>query len=496
MLRKNLVNNLNTLLVVSVFLPILTACHSKSDAKQTTQAEAAVSEAAKPPVGDRFFPNENGVVESYSTMGAIDHNNPYFIAHVGSNGRSCSTCHVQGEGWTSTPKGIQARFEATQGTDPIFRVNDGSTSPKAPVGTLEEKRVAYNLLLTKGLIRVGLPMPADAEFTLEKVDDPYGFASEKELSMYRRILPSTNLKLNVSFQSDLRETLRDPKSKICTPNTTDCFASVEDNLKHQANSATTGHAEVAAGLTPAEQAAIVAFESTLFTAQVYDNKAKYLNSDGAKGGAVELSKVDFHYGINSPPTDFLTGAEFDMDIFKLYKAWAGPSPEKSNEANDIPTVHARESIARGEELFNRRPIVLTNTRGINDDFDTPVFETTCGGCHNGPSAGTRTDGIPVDIGTSDASERTPDLPLYTFKHKKTGELRVTTDPGRALITGKWSDMSRLKVTNLRGLSARPPYFHNGSAKTIKDTVLFYNKRFDMKLKDQEIEDMTAFLSAL
>lgn len=468
----------------------LVAHSNNSEPNQSMQAKNAIE--TKISNSDRFFPNENGIMESYSTFGPIDTNNPFFISREGSNGRSCNTCHVQEEGWSASPKGIQKRFESTQGNDPIFRVNDGSTSPHAPVATLEQKRKAYQLLLNKGLIRVGLPMPENAEFTLEKVDDPYGFASAKELSMFRRILPSTNLKLNVSFQSDLRETFRDPNSKICTPGTNDCFASVETNLMHQANSATTEHAQATAGLTPAEQAAIVAFETSLFTAQIYDNKAKYLNSDGAKGGAKELSTTKFHYGINSPPNDFLTGAEFDIDVFKLFRAWA----QSDKNMKDIATTKARESIARGEELFNRRNIVLTNTRGINDDFNSPIFETTCAGCHNGPSAGTRTDGIPVDIGTSDESERTPDLPLYTFKHKETGEIRVTSDPGRALITGLWSDMNRLKVTNLRGLSSRPPYFHNGSAATIKDTVLFYNKRFDMKMTDQEIEDMTAFLSAL
>lgn len=50
--------------------------------------------------------------------------------------------------------GVQARFEATEGTDPIFRTNDGSNSPLAAVATVEERRAAYSMLLTKGLIRV------------------------------------------------------------------------------------------------------------------------------------------------------------------------------------------------------------------------------------------------------------------------------------------------------------------------------------------------------
>ena len=42
-------------------------------------------------------------------------------------------------------------------------------------------------------LRVGIGIPAGAEFTLVDVDDPYGYASASELSLFRRPLPSTNL---------------------------------------------------------------------------------------------------------------------------------------------------------------------------------------------------------------------------------------------------------------------------------------------------------------
>jgi hypothetical protein len=49
------------------------------------------------------------------------------------------------------------------------------------------------MLLTKGLIRVGIGVPSNAEFELIEVDDPYGYASAIELSLFRRPLPTTNL---------------------------------------------------------------------------------------------------------------------------------------------------------------------------------------------------------------------------------------------------------------------------------------------------------------
>jgi cytochrome c peroxidase len=95
-----------------------------------------------------------------------------------------------------------------------------------------------------------------------------------------------------------------------------------------------------------------------------------------------------------------------------------------------------------------------------------------------------------------AAVRTPDLPLYTFRNRTTGELFQTTDPGRALITGKWKDMALFKGPILRGLAARAPYFHNGFAATLLEVVEFYNVRFNIGLSAQEQADLVAFLKAL
>ena len=71
-----------------------------------------------------------------------------------------------------------------------------------------------------------------------------------------------------------------------------------------------------------------------------------------------------------------------------------------------------------------------------------------------------------------------------------------TDPGRALITGMCADIGKVKGPILRGLAARAPYFHNGSATTLADVVEFYDQRFDLDLTEQQKADLVAFLSAL
>jgi cytochrome c peroxidase len=104
--------------------------------------------------------------------------------------------------------------------------------------------------------------------------------------------------------------------------------------------------------------------------------------------------------------------------------------------------------------------------------------------------------MPLNIGIADASRRTPDMPLYTLRNKTTGAVLKTTDPGRALITGKWVDIGKFKGPTLRALAARPPFFHDGSAATLVDVVDFYNTRFSLNLTQQEKEDLAAFLRCL
>lgn len=62
------------------------------------------------------------------------------------------------------------------------------------------------MLLSKGLIRVGIGIPSIAEFDLLAVQDPYGFASAAQLSLFRRPLPATNLGFLSTVMFDGRET--------------------------------------------------------------------------------------------------------------------------------------------------------------------------------------------------------------------------------------------------------------------------------------------------
>ncbi|MEM1307224.1 MAG: cytochrome c peroxidase [Pseudomonadota bacterium] len=49
----------------------------------------------------------------------------------------------------------------------------------------------------------------------------------------------------------------------------------------------------------------------------------------------------------------------------------------------------------------------------------------------------------------------------------------TTDPGRAMVTGRASDRYRFKTPTLRAIARTAPYFHNGSAATLEAVVDHY-----------------------
>ena len=57
-------------------------------------------------------------------------------------------------------------------------------------------------------------------------------------------------------------------------------------------------------------------------------------------------------------------------------------------------------------------------------------------------------------------------------------------------------MGRFKVPSLRGLAARAPYFHGGSARTLSDVVAFYKASLGFVFTDDETADLQAFLGAL
>jgi cytochrome c peroxidase len=463
-----------------ILLALLAAgCGADPAPVQPSEVSAAVaSDLRTSPASVVTVENQTGSARTINVSGGpvIDPSNPFFQP-LGSNGRSCATCHDARDNMTVTPARLRARFTATGGTDPIFRLVDGASSPNADVSTVRARRAAYGMLLSKGLIRVGLGIPADAEFELVDVRDPYGYASAAELSLFRRPLPSTNLRFLSTVMWDGRETFKDPTQPTG-------FAPLAADLADQSNAATLTHAQGTTPLTDAQRQAIVGFELQLFTAQLEDDRAGDLTGGGATGGPVALSTRPFTFGMNDP----LDGGPFDPVAMTDFAAWSSSSRA------------ARASVARGEALFDTLPISITGVSGLNDDLGVAAIQGTCTTCHDTPHAGSHSVPAPLRIGTDDPAPLggldASGLPVYTLRNKATGQLAATTDPGRALVTGKWKDVGRFKGPVLRGLAGRAPYFHNGSAPDLATVVSFYDQRFGLGLTAQQKADLVAFLQVL
>jgi cytochrome c peroxidase len=423
--------------------------------------------------------DSTGSLSTFDKNGGIDVANPFF-QNLGTNGRTCNTCHVSSQAWSVTPEGIQARFKSSDGMDPIFRPVDGANCPSADVSTKTARSSAYRLLLSKGLIRVTMSVPSNAEFTIVDIADPYHCAetTASNPAFYRRPLPSTNLGFLSTVMWDGRES--------------GVGKSLDASLSTQVIDATTGHAQ---GATPTDEQVrkIVAFEKGLFSAQSNDELAGSLAARSASGGPMSLSQQDFFIGINDPLGGNPTGKSFDPVTFTTFKAWGDLTG--GDTAN-----RARKAISRGQDLFNTLPIPITNVAGLNDALHMEVIAGTCTTCHDSPNVGNHSVPLAINIGVTDASPQGPldvsGLPVYTVVCNGTSQMYRVTDLGRATITGKCADIGKTKGPVLRALSARAPYFHNGSAATLDDVVEFYDQRFSLNMTQQQKSDLVAFLKSL
>jgi hypothetical protein len=263
---------------------------------------------------------------------------------------------------------------------------------------------------------------------------------------------------------------------------------LRQSLTNQAMDATLGHAQAINPPTRRQLAQIVAFETSLYTAQAYDETAGSLSGKGANGGPIPLSKQSFYIGINDAIGGDPTGATFNPNAFSLYNGWA-----------NVSWPRTRQSVARGQALFNTLPIAIMGVGGLNDALNQPVINGTCTTCHDSPNVGNHSYSVPLAIGTTAypalSALDVSGLPVYTVQCNDGTVLQVT-DIGRAMKSGQCADVGKVKGPILRGLAGRAPYFHNGSAATLDDVVEFYNQRFGLNLSDQQHKDLVAFLQTL
>ncbi|HEY3972858.1 MAG TPA: hypothetical protein VGM18_07625 [Candidatus Sulfotelmatobacter sp.] len=459
--------------------------------------------AAGSAIADVYLPNLfpfidlTGFSGTYSNTGSVDLSGPFFQS-LGTNGRSCGTCHEPTDAFGLSAIDAQFRYAITRGKDPLFAQVDGSTCPTGPINN--------SLVVNDGLIRIGLIVPPNTtdlsppQYTITAVQDPYGCAlttdaeGEQTVSVYRRPLPTTNLGFLSAVMFDGRESLVYPLNDEST-----FAANLNTDLTQQATDATLIHAQATQPPTAAQLSEIVGFELALNSAQLTDFGAGSLSKKGAQGGAKFLATQPYYPGINDSLGGDPDGNPFNPNVFTIYTSFQNShNPQQA-------------SIARGETIFNTQPLTITNVPGLTTGT-TPIVGT-CTTCHDTFNVGNHSFPLPLDIGTAHSLTyetdpniiaglnqlNAPTLPVFELvctQGSLAGTTYYTSDPGKALITGQCSDIGRGKGLILRGLAARAPYFHNGVAANLTQLVNFYNQRFQINLTQQQMTDLINFLQTL
>ncbi len=439
-----------------------------------------------------------GFSATNSTTGSVDLSGAFFQS-LGTNGRSCGTCHAPSDGFGLSAVDAQFRYYVSHGKDPLFAQVDGSTCPTGPVNN--------SLVVNYGLIRIGIQLPPNQfsanppQYTIAAVQDPYGCAmttnpeGQTTVSIYRRPLPTTNLGFLSAVMFDGRESLVNPLNSQQT-----FQQNLNADLTQQAIDATLTHAQGAQAPTQAQLTDIVSLESALNSAQMIDFYAGNLyGQKGSYGGPQYLPSQPYYPGINDSLGGDPQGKQFDSNVFTIYSSW-------QNSRN-----RQQASIARGEQIFNTQPLTISNVPGLVTG--SQQIMGTCTTCHDTPNVGNHSFPLPLDIGNgrSQAYETDPNIisglkqltpanmPVFQLVCNQgplAGQTFYTTDPGKALITGQCSDIGRGKGLILRGLASRAPYFHNGAAANLSQVVNFYNERFQINLTSQQMQDLVNFLQTL
>jgi len=475
----------------------------------------------------RVFPDDSGLIRSATALRSLNGHNKFFDPGLGTNGQACVTCHQPGDGFTIHVESIDDAFTASNGQDPLFRTNDTADRPDADPSAPD----AFALFLESGIIRIGKTIPATADFTVEPQETPrFGplpNANDPQapggvtLSLFRRPLVNTNVRFDSSVLWDGRANIT--------------------NMRTQVKNAAKGLL-LASSVSDADADDVATFMLKVFTDQVSDAAAGTIGAGnlaarGAKGGIVDLLALSFDSAAPcfldsqglltqsvTPPLGPLTPSTCTPVIpgnprtVTIFDAWANLPNGGSNGRNA-----GRASIARGQQIFNTAilhvpPDLVGNIPGLTGTVAHCVTCHATDNIGNNPDATffvrIGTDSVDVVSGLAaqdpqlnDLLDHVEELPEYCLRPKSDptpfstapcgtdpGDVK-TTDPGRAMVTGKIADAGKFKPPILRGLAARSPYFHAGVAHEIDLVVDFYNARFQIGLTDQEHTDLVNFLEA-
>jgi cytochrome c peroxidase len=484
-----------------------------------------------------YIDNTGTVLTASSNPTTLNATNPFFDPSIGTNGQACVTCHEPQTGITITPPKIQEAFDGTGGTDPLFRPNNTANNPHIPRS--QHTASDYSLFLKLGTARTAKTLPASRDFEVAAADaatdakfaapemfplmmDPQ-HPGTPTLSEFRRPL----VNVNVNFESSV---LWDGRENIATLATSQVPKAIQTML-------------LGPGADPTVNQAISDFMTGVYVGQKSDNAAGQLDDAGATGGVQNLLALsqspsrpcvfdddngpiattsgDITPFVEAVAATTCTPVVGGGPNFNLFQAWETLSPNNSLNA-------ARLSIARGEVIFNTSKGGCTACHSVNNLGNNPSANFMI---REGHDSITRLQAIQTaaansgDANAADEAQRIQDmidraslLPFYCMRSTAAGAPPLTgagavpcgsftgaagipgddvnSDPARAMVTGRFSDVGKQKPPILRNLSVRAPFFHNGDAVDLQHLVTFYKFFRHLTLTPTDEQDLINFLNAL
>ena len=205
-------------------------------------------------------------------------------------------------------------------------------------------------------------------------------------------------------------------------------------------------------------------------AQFWDGRAKDLAD---QAGQPILNPVEMAMPDEKTVVDKLSAIDEYQNAFALAYPEGKPALTYANMAEAIAAFERTlVTESRFDDFLNGNKEALTQ----KEQTGLATFiSTNCVRCHDGPLVG------------GNLYEK---LGVY-------GEFHNTNDLGRFEVTKKEEDRMVFKVAPLRNIALTAPYFHDGSEANLNEvTRTMSSLQLDVKLSDDEAEEIYAFLKSL
>jgi cytochrome c peroxidase len=378
--------------------------------------------------------------------------NDRHLNELGGNGRACADCHMPTDGFQLSPAAARERFEGLlarrtrnpRADDPLFRPVDADDFRENGADAS-----VFSNLVENGLVRITMPLPANVRLIDSATGQP---SDETFVDLWRAVMPVFNVAITGSDDVDplWPDLPRVPIMGIDPdgPNTRGGYQHDArfGTLQEQAQGALVAHAQIDGVPSARLLDDLAAFQSTLFSSRGVRRLAEAIRS-----GQV----------LPDPDPELTPVQELGKGIFNRACATCHGGPH--HPSTTTPDVTLPTVVAPVARYFNIR----TSCPRPPEDTFAP--------CPQRLARNARTYQITLANGTT--------------------QRVTTTDPGRMLLTGQPADVGMMDVTNLRGIGATAPYFHNNSAATLEDVLDHYDAFFRRVARVNRPPRLPAILSS-